>query len=37
MRPEHEPAGKAAHELRTLFSWLQSTGIIPRATKGQAA
>ena len=35
--PEHEPAGKAARELRTLFSWLQSTGIIPHATKGQAA
>ncbi len=35
--PEHEPAGKAAHELRTLFSWLRSTGIIPCATKGQAA
>ena len=34
---EHNPAGKAASELRSLFTWLQATGIIPKATKGQAA
>ena len=34
---EYEPAGKAANELRTLFGWLQTTGIIPTARKGQAA
>ena len=34
---EYEPARKAANELRTLFGWLQSAGIIPTAGKGQAA
>ena len=34
---EYEPAGKAANELRTVFGWLQATGIIPTARKGQAA
>ena len=34
---EYQPAGKAPNELRTLFGWLQSAGIIPTAKKGQAA
>ncbi len=34
---EYEPAGKAADELRALFGWLQGAGIIPTASKGQAA
>ena len=34
---EYEPAGKAANELRALFGWLQGAGIIPTATRGQAA
>ena len=34
---EYEPAGKAAHELRALFGWLRGAGIIPAASKGQAA
>ena len=34
---EYEPAGKAAGELRALFGWLQGAGIVPAASKGQAA
>ncbi len=34
---EYEPAGKAAHELRALFGWLRGAGIVPAASKGQAA
>ncbi len=34
---EYEPAGKAAGELRALFGWLRGAGIIPGASKGQAA
>ena len=34
---EHEPAGKAANELRALFAWLRGAGIVPAARKGQAA
>ena len=34
---EHEPAGKAANELRTLFVWLQAAGIIPTPRTGRAA
>ena len=34
---EYQPTGKAAHELRTLFGWLQGTGIIPTARTGQVA
>jgi len=34
---EHEPAGKAAGELLALFGWLRGSGIIPVASKGQAA
>lgn len=34
---EYETSGKAASELRTLFTWLQTNGIIPSARKGKAA